>query len=133
MPSVVPQLSVIGFISDSESKLLAQYELFLASDKSQSNIFKEEVGSLKYLVHHYKNGDKLKNAIIATLQLMYSKHFPTTTINVDVIEKSDVVEIYINITIVDEFGKSYSLDRSVETINNVITNFDIKEDELNDK
>ncbi len=134
MATTIPHLSLEGFITNRKVIMIKLMEHFLASDYSQSNTFMGQVGSLKYLLEHYRTAHELKRNIIATLYGMYDKHFETIDVMVDVIdvEASSAQTINLDIVAIDFDGEEHTLSRGLQELNGIILNFDELEEELKD-
>lgn len=135
MATTVPHLSLEGFITNKKIIMIKLMEHFLASDYSQSNMFMDEVCSLKYILEQYRTADELKRNMISTLYRMYSKHYQTVDIMIDITDSDDssVQKINIDILAVDFYGNQHSLNRSLSELDGKILNFDELEMEINDE
>ena len=122
MKPAIPSLSVNGWIKDSRNILLKLYEYFLTSEFSQSNIYLNEIASLKYIIKKSNNPDEIVVIIKETLETMYTRYFQSVIVTVDY-ELVDSTDVYkINIDVIDDENKTYSLNRETSiTKNNIIT------------
>ena len=120
----IPTLTLDGFITNKKAQMVKLFEYFLASDKSQSNVF-NNIQSLKYILTQNKNMSDLKTALDRAIMDLYKPFFTNVTPDV-IIKQSDtsnVINIYINIKTTYE-GKMYELTREVTSTNGDYNVFD---------
>ena len=73
MKKAIPKLSLEGFVTDKNLQMSQLYELFLASEYSQSNEFNGYITSLKYLIAQYDVRTNLKDKVKTALKAFYFK------------------------------------------------------------
>lgn len=120
----IPTLTLDGFVSNKKAQMVKLFEYFLASNKSQSNVF-NNIQSLKYILTQNKNMSDLKTALDRAIMDLYKPFFTNVTPDV-IIKESDtssVINIYINIKTTHE-GKMYELTREVTSTNGDYNVFD---------
>lgn len=112
---IVPTLSTDNFISEPILKLDVLYAYFLSSEFSQSNTYKGEISSLKYLMQK-NTGDSsmLVSDLISTLTTYLKRYF--TEVNVYA-EMTDVTVIGVSIQVKDSEGVEATLDRALKLNN----------------
>ena len=120
----IPTLTLDGFITNKKAQMVKLFEYFLASDKSQSNVF-NDIQSLKYILTQNKNMSDLKTALDRAIMDLYKPFFTNVTPDVIIKESdtSNVINIYINIKTTHE-GKMYELTREVVSTNGDYNVFD---------
>lgn len=120
----IPTLTLDGFVSNKKAQMVKLFEYFLASDKSQSNVF-NNIQSLKYILTQNKNMSDLKTALDRAIMDLYKPFFTNVTPDVIIKEsdESNVINIYINIKTTYE-GKMYELTREVTSTNGDYNVFD---------
>ena len=117
MADVIPTLTLDGFVSNKKAQMVKLFEYFLASDKSQSNVF-NNVQSLKYILTKHKNNGDIKLELDKALQELYGTHFTSVTPDVRIIDvpNTSTINIYINVKCTYE-DKTYELVREVSSTN----------------
>ena len=120
----IPTLTLDGFVTNKKAQMIKLFEYFLASDKSQSNVF-NDIQSLKYILTQNKNMSDLKTALDRAIMDLYKPFFTNVTPDVIIKESdtSNVINIYINIKTTHE-GKMYELTREVTSTNGDYNVFD---------
>lgn len=120
----IPTLTLDGFVTNKKAQMVKLFEYFLASDKSQSNVF-NNIQSLKYILTQNKNMSDLKTALDRAIMDLYKPFFTNVTPDVIIKEsdESNVINIYINIKTTYE-GKMYELTREVVSTNGDYNVFD---------
>lgn len=120
----IPTLTLDGFVTNKKAQMVKLFEYFLASDKSQSNVF-NNIQSLKYILTQNKNMSDLKTALDRAIMDLYKPFFTNVTPDVIIKEsdESNVINIYINIKTTHE-GKMYELTREVVSTNGDYNVFD---------
>ena len=120
----IPTLTLDGFITNKKAQMVKLFEYFLASDKSQSNVF-NDIQSLKYILTQNKNMSDLKTALDRAIMDLYKPFFTNVTPDVIIKESdtSNVINIYINIKTTHE-GKMYELTKEVTSTNGDYNVFD---------
>lgn len=118
MTSAVPHLSKNGWITSPTNVMTKQFEYFLTSDYSQTNLYRGEIASLKYILANNNAFADIKDAIRSALSNMYSRYFDKVTINItdneEIISTTSTYNIYIDLLLVKD-GVNYTLSQSVET------------------
>jgi len=118
---VFPSLSSDGFIENRSILSKKLYEMFLASDKSQSNF--NDSQSLKYILNSETEDEYSKNEEIRkSLEKLYSGYFDSVIISVSNKTNTDNVVIYSIQIDASYQGNIYSIKESVA--NNYYTDID---------
>ncbi len=112
---IIPTLSTDNFITEPILKLDALYAYFLSSEFSQTNTYKGNVSSLKYLMQK-NTGDNngLVSDIISTLTTYLKRYF--TEVNVFA-EMVDSTVIGVSIQVKDSDGIEATLERALRMTN----------------
>lgn len=112
---IVPTLSTANFITEPILKLDTLYAYFLSSEFSQTNTYKGNIASLKYLMQK-NTGDTsaLVSDIISTLTVFLKRYF--TEVNVFA-EMIDVTVIGVSIQVKDSDGVEATLERALRMTN----------------
>ncbi len=112
---IVPTLSTDNFITEPILKLDTLYAYFLSSEFSQTNTYKGNIASLKYLMQK-NTGDTsaLVSDIISTLTVFLKRYF--TEVNVFA-EMVDVTVIGVSIQVKDSDGVEATLERALRMTN----------------
>lgn len=112
---IVPTLSTANFITEPILKLDTLYAYFLSSEFSQTNTYKGNIASLKYLMQK-NTGDTsaLVSDIISTLTVFLKRYF--TEVNVFA-EMVDVTVIGVSIQVKDSDGVEATLERALRMTN----------------
>ncbi len=122
----LPVLSVTGWETNKKAIMIKLFEYFITSDYGQSNTFKGDVQSLKYLVAAYTAKSDLRIAIIDSLGKMYNNYFKSSSVSVTVDDPdtSSVITFTIDITCVDENNTSYTLSQTISESGGVLLDID---------
>ncbi len=112
---IVPTLSTDNFITEPILKLDTLYAYFLSSEFSQTNTYKGNIASLKYLMQK-NTGDTsaLVSDIISTLTVFLKRYF--TEVNVFA-EMVDTTVIGVSIQVKDSDGVEATLERALRMTN----------------
>ncbi len=112
--TVFPSLSRDGFIEDRSILSKKLFEMFLASDRSQSNY--KDAQSLKYILNTETIDDYEKNeAMRKSLDILFTPYFDDVIISVGNDTNDDNVTIFdIAIDAVYE-GKTYNIKESISS------------------
>ena len=112
---IVPTLSTDNFITEPILKLDTLYAYFLSSEFSQTNTYKGNIASLKYLMQK-NTGDTsaLVSDIISTLTVFLKRYF--TEVNVFA-EMVDITVIGVSIQVKDNDGVEATLERALRMTN----------------
>ena len=110
--TVFPSLSSDGFVEDRSILSKKLFEMFLASDRSQSNF--KDAQSLKYILNTETIDDYEKNeAIRKSLDTLFTPYFDDLIISVGNDTDDDSVT-YFNIKIDAVYnGNTYSINESI--------------------
>jgi len=125
MAVAIPTLTPNRFIYDPNVILEKIYLYYVTTDTSQTLSFYGDVKSIRDAFNRGNhNADKVQEYIEEDLYHIVSNYFPETEINVDINKKAELVgknkilyEIGIDITVKDQYGKLYSLSKTLESIN----------------
>lgn len=122
----IPVLSVTGWETNKKAIMIKLFEYFVTSDYGQSNTFKGDVQSLKYLVAAYTAKADLRTAIIDSLTKMYKNYFKSATVSVTVDDPdtSSVITFTIDITCTDDNNTPYILSQTISESGGVLLNID---------
>jgi hypothetical protein len=120
----LPTLSTDNWLQEPLTVMNKLYEYFMLSGYNQSNTYKGEVSSLRYLLHKYDTIDELENKIILALDILYSRYFDNVDVEVNLTYQDEdevhrLLEINV-ITLVD--NKKYTLQKSTNINNSKIEN-----------
>ena len=117
---------VLPTLSSTASWVINKYEIvnkvfnyFLISEKSQSNLFKKDIASLKYLIAMSKDEISLSTAIKNTLTDLYQDYFDKVGIDVNTVDKGGILDINISGVFYDKETK-YTLSKELGVKNNEI-------------
>jgi len=122
MAKAIPTLNVEGFIKDTDTMVIKLYEYFIVSEYSQSNTFRGNISSLKYILQSNTDILDIKNEIVNTLETMYGRYFDSVTAIVDVTEDGSMVNYAIDIIVIDSNNKTNRLVNVVNTVGDSIIN-----------
>jgi len=119
MNTVLPTLSLSGFVKDNNTIMRKQFEYFKASEYSQSTTFYGNISSLPYLIEQHNDDDiRLKSEIANTLTILYKRYFDKVSVEVRLDYKDD--NSY-NI-LIDIIAKNNGNDYSLSNVTNVSKN-----------
>jgi hypothetical protein len=127
MNKVFPSLSSDGFIEDRSILSKKLFEMFLASDHSQSNF--KDAQSLKYILNTETVDDYAKNEEIRkSLEKLYNAYFDSVIVSVGNKTDDDNVVVF-NMQIDASYnGKVYTIKESIS--NDYFTDIDKFDSEL---
>jgi len=125
---VVPVLGLDGFESDGQAIMLKLYEYFRSSDHSQSNTFMGGVSSMKFVVAESDAADTLRRLLTEELTTMYTPYFTGLVLDILVKDLDNGMSAAIDISGIDQFGKTCTMSSSVQTQNNNIINYDTQQE-----
>lgn len=122
--STIPSLTLDGFINNKKIQMTKLFEYFLASDYSQSNTFYTGISSLKYILAKVGTPEEARGTILSQLNKLYSEHFDTVNVSVDLYEPegTGVANLHIEILATDD-GVTYTLTRELQYTNSGIEEF----------
>jgi O-acetylhomoserine/O-acetylserine sulfhydrylase-like pyridoxal-dependent enzyme len=112
---IVPTLSTDNFISEPILKLDVLYAYFLSSEFSQSNTYKDNISSLKYLMQK-NTGDTsgLVSDIISTLTTFLKRYFTEVNVFAELI---DTTVIGVSIQVKDSEDIEATLEQALRLNN----------------
>lgn len=112
----VPTLSTQGWVTDLSSKIDFLLAHFISSDKEQSNIYKEYVSNLQFIIEQYA-GDPLStaDAIARTIQTYLGRYYQNVIAEaqfelVDAKESQTTVKITLALNFTED-GVNYTANR----------------------
>lgn len=118
----VPTLSTQGWVTDLSSKIDFLLGHFVSTDKEQSNIYKEYVSNLQFIIEKY-SGDPLStaDAIARAVQLYLGRYYENVLAEaqfslVDEKESQTTVKITLSLNFTEE-GVSYTANRLLTYFN----------------
>jgi hypothetical protein len=122
MNAAIPHLSRDGWMKDPSTMVNKLFEYFIVSEYSQSNTFRGEVASLKYILEQNITGDEIKSAISKALIIMYGRYFSDVLVNADITDDStNILLLTISVDVTSN-GKRYALDKNLELNNGTLAN-----------
>lgn len=117
MSNTLPTLSSSGVLTNPSLILDRLVKYFLTSNQNQSNIFPNDIASLKYIVHLHSNDPSgFRDALIDSLNKMLNRYFISVDIKVqlnDTTTESLVKEIQLEINVVDSDNVSGSFSKNL--------------------
>ena len=122
MATIVPTLTVDGFVENPAQKLLKIYEYFLTSDYSQTVTYNTYITSFVYIVREFSDDmSNLKTNLINKLSTLVSRYFDLYDVDVFIDEDDSFINIGIDINVtVDD--KKYSLNEVTSVSKTNLTN-----------
>lgn len=127
MNKVFPSLSSDGFVEDRSILSKKLFEMFLASDKSQSNF--KNIQSLKYILNSETVDDYAKNEDIRKgLEKLYNIYFDTVIVSVINTTTDENVLVYKIQVDANYKGVNYSIKETIS--NDYFTDIDKFDKEL---
>lgn len=120
---VVPSLSTDNWLTSKEAIIEKVFIYFLAGEVSQTNIYRNQVYTLKEITQSTKEEGGIKGKIEDYLKSLYSPYFPSVEPKVTLEELDDEIRYIIDIDFKDEEGKNYNLNRILQMKNNDILNY----------
>lgn len=129
----IPNLSPDGWITNNSLKMTKLFELFLATEKSQSNRFIDDVYSMKHILYHYRESNELIAKVNEALSKIYRNYFKTVDVIIEKSENKDFPHerLIVEISTLGYDGETYSLKESIDYVENNIVNFDALLEEMN--
>jgi hypothetical protein len=123
--TVIPTLSDEGWVSNNKIKLSRAYLYFLISDYSQTDTYKDEVSSLKYIVYtHTGTGNELDEELIRVLKKYMGRFFTEVDVFINKRTEGNIFNVEIEIIVKDEHKNPTSLTSVLEIKNSEVTNID---------
>ncbi len=105
----VPSISTDKFISESLLKLDVLYAYFLASEFSQSNIYRSSISSMKYIFNKHSNNETdLVSETKRVLEEYLGRYFKTVETNIEIDDDDGALNIAIKVTDEDDIETSLS-------------------------
>lgn len=112
----VPTLSTQGWVKDLSSKIDFLLAHFVSTDQEQSNVYKDHLSNLQYLIEQY-TGDPLStaDAIARTVQIYLGRYYENVIAEarfslVDEKESQTTVKITLSLNFTEE-GVNYTANR----------------------
>lgn len=128
--STLPSLSIDGYITNRHVIMYKLWLYFLASEYSQSNIWRKQIYSLKYILNTIDDKMDIGREIELALTKLYENYFDNVQA-VCVTNVINVSKIHITISLVCEYDKNtYTLKQELSSTNNHIDDYEEKLDEL---
>jgi len=121
---VVPTMSLDGFVTDENLKIVKIYQYFLTTLKSQSIIYADTTISYDSTIKvNITNTNAVANDLEMSLSELYLRYYTDVDVNVEVTEsdKSNNIGALIDIKIVKD-DKSYTLSKSISIVNGKLHN-----------
>lgn len=110
MATIVPTLTVDGFVENPAQKLLKIYEYFLTSDYSQTVTYNTYITSFVYIVREFSDDmSNLKTNLINKLNTLIGRYFDIYDVDVFINDDDSLINIGIDINVTVD-GKKYSLN-----------------------
>lgn len=126
-PLVFPSLSADGWIKDRNILVNKLFEMFMASDKSQSNF--RDVQSLKYILNEEKlSTEERANMIKDSLEKLYRAYFEIVNVTVEVSVKDGIVDYGTRVYIIDN-GLRFEVSKDISNVS--YDEFTVKLDKYN--
>ena len=119
---VIPHLSRDGWMKDPSSMVNKLFEYFIVSEYSQSNTFRGEIASLKYILEHNNTNDDIKSEIMKALTIMYGRYFTDILIHVNISEDETSLVVIAISADVTAGKKRYTLDQNLEIDGGTLAN-----------
>ena len=123
---MLPTLTEHGYITNKHLIVRKLWEYFLAADYSQSNIFRDYVYSLRYIVAK-EHPDDIGAVLESTLSRYYGEYFDNVEVETEVTNNADSGILDIGIYMVcydDDDSTKYNLHKKIKSTNGQIDNFD---------
>lgn len=128
--AAIPSLTSVGYITNKNLQMTKLFSYFLASDYLQSNVFKGEIKSLKYLLTRSSRPDILRQDLETTLSALYEPYYDNVIVQVDQEDlPNNIVNLSIGIKATYD-GKDYFLYKEIKTKEGDMVEFEKQLDEL---
>lgn len=128
--NALPTLTEAGFITNKNLILAKLFGYFMASDYSQSNLFRGSIKSLKYILGMNLSPGQFSAAVQNALQTLYEPYFESVKVVVEQTnEDRGMVNCYINVICTDN-NKTYDLSQTVKIKDGNMTEFENNLDRL---
>ena len=117
----VPTLSTDNFITDPLIKLKNIYAYFKIAEHSQSNIYLDNVISLKYIIEKNNNTNNLTSVVTEQLTILLNRYFVKSDVFCELIDNGDgSVNLKISTEVTDSKGYTHDLKDTVKIKDNKI-------------
>lgn len=120
----LPTLSRKGWLDGVAERADRQLAYYLASNASQTMLYRGNVRSLQATVQAYNNdATRLKSAVESDLTALYLAVFDAVSVNVTVTDTATDGSYRYNIAmdvVLTEAGQNYQLGNVIQTINGVV-------------
>lgn len=124
LDEMLPTLSSDGWLENKESIIEKLFIYFLAGDMYQSNTFADYVYTLKECIQRSDDHNHpLEDNIIDYLTKLYENFFPIVEPTVTIEEQDDRLHYIINLTLKESDGKTYQMNKIIQSRDNVIINY----------
>lgn len=120
MTTAIPALDPTGWVTNKYDIIELCFKHFLASDQNQSNIFKDNISSLKYILAMHSKPEELRRGIVNNLKLLYESYFEYVDIDVTLRDEDNIIKVMIGGKLTDSNGKTYQLEKYIGVKNNEI-------------
>lgn len=123
----IPTLSSQGWISTTEDIINKLFDWFIASEYSQTTLFKGNVISLPYLIQDYgTQPDRLCEAVSSALEELYSRTFDRCVSTVEYRNntgegESSTFDLNCSISIINN-GIEYNVGHTLQIMDNHVIN-----------
>jgi len=119
--TTIPTLSRVGFNNSPSAILSKQFEYFLISEYSQSNLYRGKIASLKWILANNDKPVDVKTNLSKYITTMYENYFDNVNVIIDLTD-SDTSTLYnINVVVTID-DKEYSLLTELNISGNTINN-----------
>lgn len=125
MKSCVPSLTTDGFVTNKRMIFYKVWEYFLASEFSQSNLFRGQVASVKYVIGTASNITIVKQAE-GTLKKLFERYFDNVTVDCYIVDTNAAFQtLSVAITCYDNDAPeiTYTLAKDIEHQKGKIQNY----------
>lgn len=128
--AAIPSLTAVGYITNKNLQMSKLFSYFLASDYLQSNIFKDRIKSLKYLLTRSSKPDILRQDLETTLKELYEPYYDRVQVQVDQEDlPNNIVNLSIGIRATYD-NVDYFLYKEIKTKEGDMVEFEKQLDEL---
>jgi len=110
----IPSLSVDGWVTNPEDVMRKLFEYFLASNEAQSNVFRYDVKSLKFILHKETEAVPTASLLKTTLEELYKEYFNTVTVDTIIDPAASDIRIKVDINVMYK-GTKYHLSNVLDT------------------
>ena len=118
MSIVLPTLSADNYLKSSLIMMDRLFAYFLASDYSESFIYKGTISSFSYIIEKYNdNIDDIVSNTKQTLELLYKRYFNDVTVKVrseEDLSHKGLYTLFISLETIDEKAVSRTLAKALQ-------------------